>query len=357
MANDLTLDSLDFDTDDNSTAQDVTPQNEPTSTEPTEPVTEPQSQEPTQPLDAVSEYLKTIGIADPEKIKFEGDDGKVSEKPWKDLTEEEKLNILKTPNVKQYDASAAATYGLDDSETQLINYLRQNNISPDEYAQGLQEEGAQKALSQNKQYSVDSLSDDELYLSDLQLRTNNTMTDEELSQALSNAKSNPDSYKKQIDGLRSEYKTLEDQQYQQQQAEQNAARQEQYQQFSNAVIDSIDNLNSIGDLDISMDNNEKDQLAEFILGQDGAGVNYLTKALNDPNALVAASWFLLHGSDLFSEIENYVSSEVKRAKSVGREEAIKEMKGKSNPQVVVTSRNNPQASTSNVNSIDDINFD
>lgn len=44
-----------------------------------------------------------------------------------------------------------------------------------------------------------------------------------------------------------------------------------------------------------MDKDEKTELANFILGNDGAGVNYLTKALNDPDTLVAASWFLLNG--------------------------------------------------------------
>lgn len=343
-----TLDSLDFD----DTQEQTTPQQE----EPTpESQPEAQQQPDNQSTDAIKDYLSTIGIKDSSKIKFEDDKGNVQEKSWDSLTEDEKLNILKTPNVKQVDPSQASAYGLDDQETQLINYLRANNLSPEEYSQMLQQQGA-KSNTPEPVYQVDSLSDDDLYLADMQLRAKD-ITDEELQQALEQAKSNPETYQKYVNGLREEYKNLENQNSEQQQAEEQAAQQEQYTQFSNQVLNSINNLNSIGDLDISMDDREKDELAQFILGQDGAGVNYITKALNNPDTLVAASWFLLNGQNAFSEIQDYVSNAVKQARQAGREEAIKEMKGSSKPSVIVTSPNRPNQSNTPVNSIDDINFD
>ena len=358
MANELTLDSLDFDVGNSPQTNQEPPAEQNPSTDTKQEQNPEQHNEESQ--DAIADYLKTIGIEDPEKIKFEDDKGNVSEKAWKDLTEEEKLGILQTPNVKQVDPTLAANYGLDESESALINYLRQNNISPDEYAESLREQGAQE--NQPEQiYQVDNLSDDELYLSDLQLRTNNTMTNEELQHALENAKANPDSYNKIIQGLRNEYKILEDQQNQQKEAEIEANRQEQFNQFSNQILDSIDNFDSVGDLSVYMDNDEKNQLAEFILGNDGAGVNYLTKALNDPNALVAASWFLLHGQDMLSDIENYVGGEIKKAREAGKAEALKEFqeKTKQNPNVVVKTQSNNNPTNSNyqeIKSIDDINF-
>jgi len=35
-------------------------------------------------------------------------------------------------------------------------------------------------------------------------------------------------------------------------------------------------------MDIQMTDEDKDQLAQFILGKDGAGVSYIQKALSDP---------------------------------------------------------------------------
>lgn len=312
----------------------------------------PDSQE-NQSTDAISDYLKTIGINDSNKIKFEDEHGNIQEKSWNDLTEDEKLNILKTPNVKQTDPSEASNYGLDDSETALINYLRQNNLSPDEYANMLQESG-KNLVTPEKVYQVDNYSDDELYLADMQLRAKD-MSDEELQQALENAKANPDSYAKYIQGLREEYKSLENQQNEQQQAELQAQQQEQYNQFSNSVLNAIDSFQSVGDLDIDMNDDDKSQLAQFILGQDGAGVNYITKALNDPQSLVAASWFLLHGQEAFNEIQDYVANQVKEAHRAGYEEAVNKLSAK--PQVIVNQNHQRQQNNNPISSIDDINFD
>jgi len=41
--------------------------------------------------------LKTRGIDDASKIKFEDDNGNIEEKSWNSLTKEEKFNILNTP--------------------------------------------------------------------------------------------------------------------------------------------------------------------------------------------------------------------------------------------------------------------
>lgn len=344
-----TLDQLDFEDNVVSSAEpDTQPANNPSK--------ESDTNNPSQESDAITQYLEVIGIKDPEKIKFEDDKGEVTEKSWKDLTEEEKLNILKTPNVKYKDVSDASTYGLDDSETQFINYLRENNLSPDEYINKVKKEASTEV--QIPIYKVDSLSDDELFLADLQLRAKD-ITDEELQQQLEQVKSNPDTYKKYIQGLREEYQNLEKQQQEQEVAEQEAEKQEQFNQFSNSILQSIDSLNSIGDLDITMDKDEKTELANFILGNDGAGVNYLTKALNDPDTLVAASWFLLNGQQAFSEIQDYISNAIKNAKEEGRKQALEEFSSKKEPPKVVVKQPPMQFNPNNKKetSIDDIIFD
>ena len=45
--------------------------------------------------DLVLEFLKFQGINDPEKIKFEDEDGILKERSWADLSFEEQMNILK----------------------------------------------------------------------------------------------------------------------------------------------------------------------------------------------------------------------------------------------------------------------
>lgn len=339
----MDFDDLDFD--------DYSQNNQQESNEESVPQQEEHQEDNTSTNDAISDYLKTIGIKDSNNIKFDDGNGGVVNKSWNDLTEDEKFNILKTPNVKYEEPEN----GLNDSEIEFINYLRDNGLSPEEYQQYIYSQGQQQA-PQPKMYTVDNLSDDELYLADMQLRAKD-MTDEELQNALEVAKANPDTYQKQIAGLRQEYKGLEDQKNQEEQAEYQAQQQEQYQKAANQIFDSIDNFNSIGSMDIQMTDEDKDQLAQFILGKDGAGVSYIQKALSDPQNVVAASWFLLNGQDTFDQIQDYISQVAKNARQAGYQEGLKQSGNK--PPVVIN--RNPDKPLINPNtkkpvSIDDIDF-
>ena len=54
----------------------------------------PAQQEETNVLE---DFLKSRGIDDPSKIKFEDDNGNIEERDWNSLSKEEKFNILNTP--------------------------------------------------------------------------------------------------------------------------------------------------------------------------------------------------------------------------------------------------------------------
>jgi hypothetical protein len=45
----------------------------------------------------MSDFLKSKGIDDMSRIKFEGENNQIIERDWKDLSKEEKFNILNTP--------------------------------------------------------------------------------------------------------------------------------------------------------------------------------------------------------------------------------------------------------------------
>jgi len=81
--------------------------------------------------------------------------------------------------------------------------LRENGITPQQYIQSLTPQEA------GPNYKIDDLSDDEVFLLDLESRVGE-LNDDEAAQALTNAKQNEDFYKKQVDGIRKEYKERED---------------------------------------------------------------------------------------------------------------------------------------------------
>ena len=221
--------------------------------------------------DFISDFLKTRGIDDSTKIKFEDENNQIIEqlkgkadvpyqiieRDWKDLSKQEKFNIINTPLEVPEDNSNDLT----DEEIALLNQIRQSNLTPSEYLNQIS--GGE--VIQEPQYNIDQLSDDEVYILDLESRVGE-LTDEQAAQALNIAKQQDEElYKKQIEGIRKEYKEREDFKNQQDQAQIEQEQQEAFNIYRNSIIESIDNLNSIGNLDLNFDDNDKNYLAEFML--------------------------------------------------------------------------------------------
>ena len=298
--------------------------------------------------DFISDFLKTRGIDDISKIKFEDDNGNIEEKDWNSLTKEEKFNIFNTPleSAQQIDNNLPE---LSDEEIQFINQIRQNNLTPSQFVESLR--GDQ---NNEPQYKIDDLSDDELFLLDLESRVGE-LTDDMAAQALSNAKQNEELFTKQVEGIRKEYKEREDYQLQQEQNEIEQQQQEAYNQFQDSVINSINDFNSIGNLDLNFDDRDKEELAQFMLSRDEAGNNYLWQALQDPDTLVKAAWFILNGDEALNNISDYFINQIKLVSENQYKKGFEEGKsGKqpSRPQVVINNTTTTQRPV--YNSIDDL---
>ncbi len=295
--------------------------------------------------DFVSDFLKSRGIDDPTKIKFEGDDNQIVERNWKDLSKEEKINILNTPLDFQEDI----TDQLTDEEITLLNQIRQSNMTPQQYLQEI----AGGEIVQEPQYSIDELSDDEVYLLDLESRVGE-LTDEQAVQALNIAKQQDEElYKKQVEGIRKEYKEREDFKSQQEQAELEQQQQAVFNDYQNKIVDAIDNFTSIGNLDLNFDDSDKETLAEFMLSTDETGKNYLYQALQDPETLTRAAWFILNGEEALDGITDYFTKQIKLISENQYKKGLEDGKKgvNSRPTVVI---NKPTTSRRQYNSIEDL---
>ena len=303
----------------------------------------PTTQEP-QEDDYMSDFLKSRGIDDPSKIKFEDDNNQLIERDWKDLSKDEKLNILNMPLEEQTD-----DLGLTDEEMDLLDQIRKSNMSPSDYIKSLTPVGEQEP-----QYDIDQLSDDEVYLLDLESRVGE-LTEEQAATALNIAKQQDEElYKKQIEGIRKEYKEREDFRNQQSQAQAEQEKQEEFDKFRNQIVDAIDEFNSVGNLDLSFEDSDKEDLAEFILSQDESGKNYLFEALQDPQILTRAAWFILKGEEAFNSITDYFTNQIKLVSENQYRKGLEEGKKGivSKPSVVIKQNNNNFHRT--YNSIEDL---
>lgn len=296
----------------------------------------------------ISDFLKTRGIDDISKIKFEDDNGNIEERNWNSLSKEEKFNILNTPLEIEDNNN---TPDLSDEEIQLLNTIRQSNMTPSQYIGQLQGQ----EVPQEPQYKIDDLSDDELFLLDLESRVGE-ISDDMAAQALASAKQNEELYQKQVEGIRKEYKEREDYQLQQQEAELQQQQQEAYNNFQDSVINSINQFNSIGNLDLNFEDSDKEELAQFMLSRDEQGNNYLWQALQDPDTLVRAAWFILNGDEALNNISDYFINQIKLVSEnqykKGFEEG-KSGKGSSRPQVVINKNSHNRPSYNSINDLDD----
>lgn len=294
----------------------------------------------------MSDFLRSKGIDDPSRIKFEDENNNIIERNWNDLTREEQINILNTPLQSQHEDNN----DLSDEEVTLLTQIRQSGLTPSQYLQQIQGE----QVVQEPTYKIDDLSDDEVYILDLESRVGE-LSDDDAAQALSVAKQNEDLFNKQVEGIRKEYKDREDYNTQQEQAQLEQQQQEAYYQYQDAVINAINNFNSIGNLDLNFEDSDKEELAEFMLSPDEAGNNYLYRALQDPETLVKAAWFILNGDEAFDSITDYFTNQIKLVSENQYRKGYEEgKKGTSPSRPTVVIQNNKQNQRRQFNTIDDL---
>lgn len=249
------------------------------------------------------EFLKEKGIEDPSKLQFENEDGEIEEVDFNSLSEEEKLNII----------NSVSDPGLSQHETDVINYLRQNNVTFNQVIDYFSKKAVEDYLAQNpdqahqKTYTIDDYTDDELYLADLKSKYPE-FTDEELTSKLESAKSNEALFKKEVDALRADYKKQED-------AEIEAQKQKEQQDYDDLVgnlQDILSNFNEVA-LDstdaesdvLEIEDSDKQQVLAYLLNQDSEGKSQLVKDLENPATLIELAWLRTQGRALIDNTTRY----------------------------------------------------
>lgn len=297
----------------------------------------------------VTELLKRQGIEDPNQISFEKEDGSIEKLKWDDLSLDEQLNIL---NQKpENDDLPPVNDEIGEDIQSLAKELKDNNMSVDDFINYIKDQGIQGyQASLQPHYEVDNITDDDLFKIDLKNRIPD-ITPEQLETALEQAKSNEELYNKQVNGIREEYKQFEEEQNAQNEAITVEEQQQQYNEFANAITQTIDSLDNVNGIDIELEDEDKYELAQFILGQDAAGVSNFGKALNDPETFVKVAWFALKGADAIDSITDYFKNQITKVRESSYQKGLEDVGSKKNKPRVVTTKTQEQK---NYISIDDL---
>lgn len=245
-----------------------------------------------------------------------------------DLSREDQLEILNSPET-------IPDENLDDSEIQLINHLRTNNLSVEDFlAQYKESILADLQDSADVSYDIDAYDDHELFL--LDLKNKYDLTDEELQSELEKELTNEDLFTKKVTKLRAEYKLLEDEYKTNQQKEFQAKEKERYDEFKNAMSNVAEKVSDFHG--VYLEDNEKQETLSYLIDLDETGVSRFSKDLNSPNKLYEAAWYLRYGKEAFQALENAYEAEIAKLKKVDK------------PRVVVRNSDKP------IKNINDLNF-
>ena len=269
--------------------------------------------------DLTSEVLKLRGIDDPDKILFQDDSGAGVTRSWDSLSREEQINIL--GNVKEQQDQP--NNELENDEINLINAIRNSGMDVNSYLQTLTPQ-----VNQPQQTNViDTMSDEDLYAFDILNKVgSDNITDEELDQALESAKANEALFKKTVDGLRASY----NRQYEEEQAnianQQQAAQQQKYQAFANAINNQIDVFDNFAGQKIQLSNEDKDNLSEFMTSLDENGISPLGYALQNPAILTKAAFWLLNEDSISAELQKQVQDAYTRGFNAGKGDMLNKSK-------------------------------
>ena len=275
---------------------------------------QPDFEEEKQEDDLTSEVLKLKGISNPDKIKFEDETGAIIERSWDTLSREEQLNIL-VGNESQDDNQ------LSDDEIDLLNTIRNSGMDVNSYLKSIQPKP-----QTTKQYKIDDLSDDDLYVLDILEKVGgDNISDEELTEALESAKKNEKLFQKTVEGLRTQYIQLEKDQEMREANELAAKQQEQYNAFASSIINEIRGLNTFAGQDLELSNEDVEELSAFMLQLDDNGMSPFGRAMQDPALFTRAAFWLLNEDKIIEELTKQMQDTYTR----GYENAKKDMQGKS----------------------------
>ena len=265
----------------------------------------------------IDSLLKAKGIVDG-KVKFIDENNETQEVNFYDLTREEQLDIL---NNEEETPTPAQQFTGDTEE--LVQYLKDNNLTVDQFLEGYKQSIENSIAEKDSiNYEIDAYDDQELYLLDLKNKFD--LTDEELVQELEKELQNEDLFKRKVDKLREEYKNLEDQYKESQKVEFEQKQQEQYDQFSQQMVDVA--INTPEFYGIELEDDEKNEVLSFLLDQDENGASQFYKTLSDPNKLYEAAWFLRYGKESFDALKNAYESEIAKLKKQDKPTVVRKPK-------------------------------
>lgn len=256
--------------------------------------------------DYISRLLESRGI-DRNRVQILDEEGNPTEVSFDSLSEQDKFDIL------NYQDDPVLP---EDHEIQMINFLRQNNMTLQEFAEWQRQEAIQEYLSQQQTVSdTDSYSDEEIVAYDYIKRFGESMSDEEIDAEIERLKADPEAFAKRVSLLRNAFKAEEEAQAKLYQDEAAAKQAENEKMFVDTYHQAMASIDSIQNTEL--DDNDRDELLRFVLEKDQANRTGLSKAMDNPENVLKMAWYLLHGEERVDAMIDYFQKEISKRSKPG----------------------------------------
>ena len=289
-------------------------------------------------FDLIGEALKARGITDLNNIKIETELG-IENKSFNDLTNEQKLEILNT--------AIDDDIILDQDEANIINFMRENELTSQDVINYYKNLGVQEYLQNNQTYKVDDLTDEELLALDLKTRYED-LTNEEILDEIERAKSNEALFNKKVSKIREEYKALEQQQLEEQNKspEQLTAEEEaNKEKFINAFNKVSDNYKTFSGMEL--EDSDLKNVYDYVFKPTLNGYSKLALDFNNPEKLYKMAFYMTHGDDVLQTLHTVYQSELNK-----KDKEISDLKKQINPNNTNTNVNKNSTVVNNINASD-----
>lgn len=252
---------------------------------------------PAENSDYIDRFLRSRGI-DPQSVRIADEQGVIEEVPFESLSTDEKLAILDTDK-----------YQLSDDEINTLNFLRQNNISLQEYSEYIKNESIKEYLNQtNSVTNIDDYTDEVIFKADLINRFGEDISDEELDKEWEAAQVNPTLLEKKIGVLREQFKQREIDNRNAVEQQAAAQKEDQFQTFAGMMQNAASGIDTI--MSVEVDNEQKNDILKFCLERDVNGQSQFNKFFNDPEAVFKMAWFMKYGEQAIEAVHDYWRKQV-----------------------------------------------
>lgn len=256
--------------------------------------------------DYISRLLESRGI-DRNRVQILDEEGNPTEVSFDSLSEQDKFDIL------NYQDDSVLP---EDHEIQMINFLRQNNMTLQDFAEWQRQEAIQEYLAGQQTVSdTDSYSDEEIVAYDYIKRFGESMSDEEIDAEIERLKADPEAFAKRVTLLRNAFKAEEEAQAKLYQDEAAAKQAENEQMFINTYHQAMAGIDNIQNTEL--DDNDRDELLRFVLEKDQANRTGLSKAMDNPENVLKMAWYLLHGEERVDAMIDYFQKEISKRSKPG----------------------------------------